>query len=237
MSRSISSIRPGVFFSPRSDLPRGRHALDRDTVREAQCERVMTAFTELVAHRGLLAVSVSDVVARAGVSRSAFYACYDDLAACADAAYERFISLVVTSVSEALDPSLHWTAYVEAGVRAYLDTLQADPVVARAMQLEMDAAGKPARMRRQEALRLLAEVIRERHARLRAEDPSLGSLPDEAFLGIVYAVRQLACDALDNERNPDLLTLVEPATRWIAASVNGAASVDLDGVATTGRPG
>lgn len=230
MSRSISRIRPGVFFSPRSDLPRGRHALDRDTVREAQCERVMTAFTELVAHRGLLAVSVSDVVARAGVSRSAFYACYDDLAACADAAYERFISLVVTSVSEALDPSLHWTAYVEAGVRAYLDTLRADPVVARAMQLEMDAAGKPARMRRQEALRLLAEVIRERHARLRAEDPSLGPLPDEAFVGIVYAVRQLACDALDDERNPDLLALVEPATRWIAASVNGAASVDLDGV-------
>jgi hypothetical protein len=46
-------------------------------------------------------------------------------------------------------------------------------------------------------------------------------------LGIVYAVRQLACDALDNEPDPNLLrTLLEPATRWIAASVNGAASVD-----------
>jgi hypothetical protein len=86
---SRAPIERGVFFSPRSDLPRGRHALDRDTVREAQCERVMTAFTELVADRGLAAVSVTDVVAHAGVSRSAFYACFDDLAGCADAAYER----------------------------------------------------------------------------------------------------------------------------------------------------
>ena len=226
MSLRVPRIQPGVFFSPRSDLPRGRHALDRETVREAQCERVMTAFTELVADRGLAAVSVTDVVAQAGISRSAFYACFDDLAGCADAAYERFISVLLTRLAQAMDPTDHWQVFVESAVRAYLETLQHDPVVARAMQIEMDAAGKPARARRRRALKQIADVIAAKHAELRQEDPSIGALPNEAFLGVVYAVRQLACDALEDDSEPDLLALVEPTLQWIAAAVRGAASAD-----------
>lgn len=226
MSPRVPRIETGVFFSPRSELPRGRHALDRDTVREAQCERVMTAFTELVADRGLAAVSVTDVVAHAGVSRSAFYACFDDLAGCADAGYERFITVLLTRLAQAMDPTDHWQVFVESAVRAYLETLQSDLVVARAMQIEMDTAGRPARLRRRRALKQIADVIAAKHAQLRREDPSIGSLPDEAFLGMVYAVRQFACDALEDDTEPDLLALVNPTLQWIAAAVRGAASVE-----------
>jgi AcrR family transcriptional regulator len=227
MSAPVPAVQPGVFFSPRHELPRGRHALDRDTVRDAQRERVMTAFTELVAHRGLAAVSVTDVVAHAGVSRSAFYGSFPDLAACADAAYERFIAVLLTRLTRAMNATDDWHVYVESAVRAYLETLQSDPVVARAMQIEMDAAGKPARLRRLGALQQIADVIATRHAELRNEDPTIGPLPDEAFLGIVYAVRQLACDALDAGGAPDLLALIEPTLEWIAASVRGAVAPDV----------
>lgn len=71
-----------------------------------QRERLMTAFTELVAERGLAAVTVTDVVARAAVSRAAFYACFEDLADCADAAYERFISVLVARITHAMDPKV-----------------------------------------------------------------------------------------------------------------------------------
>ncbi len=115
---------------------------------------------------------------------------------------------------------------MESAVRAYLETLQSDPVVARAMQIEMDAAGKPARVRRHRALKQIADVIAAKHAELRQEDPSIGPLPDAAFLGMVYAVRQLACDALEDATEPDRLALVEPTLQWIAAAVRGATSVD-----------
>jgi len=223
---SVPKIRNGVFFSLVETLPRGRNALDREAVASIQRDRVMAAFTELVADRGLAAVSVTDVVAHAGVSRSAFYACFDDLAACADAAYERFISVLVTRLLDAMDPTSHWHSFVESAIRAYLETLQADLVVARAMQLEMDAAGRPARLRRRAALRQLADLIAARHAQLRQEDPTVGPLPDEAHVGHVYAVRQLACDALEDDPDADLLALVEPTVRWVAAAVNGAAGVD-----------
>ena len=94
------------------------------------------------------------------------------------------------------------------------------------MQLEMDAAGTPARLRRRRALTQIADVIAARHAELRQEDRSIGSLPDEAFLGMVYAVRQLACDALDVDAEPDLLALVAPTLHWIAAAVRGAERVE-----------
>jgi len=229
---SIHSIRPGLFFTPVKELPRGRHALDPDVVKAAQCERLMAAFTELVADRGLADVTVADVVARASVSRAAFYNCFDDLSSCADAAYERFISVLLTRVADAMDPAAHWHAFVESAVRAYLEALQADPVVARAMQIEMDAAGRPARARRRQALKTMADVIAMRHRQFRDEDPTAGALPEEAFLGMVYAVRQLACDVLEDNRDADLLPLVEPTTRWIAASVVGAASVGAEASAS-----
>ena len=126
-------------------------------------------------------------MARAAVSRAAFYSCFDDLSGCADAAYERFIAVLLERVSEALDPTDHWQEFVESAVRAYLETLQADLVVAKAMQIEMDAAGKAARTRRREALKQFADVIGARHALLREENPSIGPLPGEAYLGHVYA--------------------------------------------------
>ncbi len=130
---TISRIRPGVFFSPRSELPRGRHALDRDEVQEVQRERLMVAFTELVADRGLPAVSITDIVAHAGVSRAAFYAYLGDLGACGEAAYERFISVLLGRLGQEMDPTAHWQDFVELAIRAYLEALQADVVVARAL--------------------------------------------------------------------------------------------------------
>lgn len=217
---TIPTIRPGVFFTPRSDLPRGRHALDRDQVSAVQRERLMAAFTELIAAHGLTAVTVADVVGRARVSRAAFYSCFDDLGGCADAAYERFIAVLIDRLTDALaQASGDWEATIEETLRAYLDALVADPVVARAMQLEMDAAGRPARLRRQAALRGLADTLAARHAEAVLEDPTARPLPDEAFLAVVYAVRQLACDALDSEDDPDLPALVDPLVQWIGALI------------------
>lgn len=224
VATAIPPIEHGVFFSPSQErLPRGRHARERLTTVAAQGERVMTAFTELVAANGLAAVTVADVVARASVSRTAFYTCFDNLAGCADAAYERFISVLVDRLTKVTDPASHWHAFVESAIRTYLETLQSDLVVARAMQLEMDAAGSAARSRCRAALTQLADLVARRHALLREEDPTIGPLPEEAHLGHLYAVRQLACDALEDRPDPDLLRLVDPAVRWVAATVRGAA--------------
>ncbi len=93
----------------------------------------MVAFTELVADPGLHAVSITDIVAHAGVSRAASHACFGDLGACGEAAYERFISVLLGRLGQEIDPTAHWQDFVESALRAYLEALQADAVVARAL--------------------------------------------------------------------------------------------------------
>ena len=40
-------------------------------------------------------------------------------------------------------------------------------------------------------------------------------LPRTAFIGVVYAARQLASDALDTEAEPDLNALGDDLQRWL----------------------
>jgi hypothetical protein len=49
-----------------------------------------------------------------------------------------------------------------------------------------------------------------------AEACQAEDLPPSAYTGVVYAVRQLASDALDHEPEPDLVKLGEELRVWIS---------------------
>ncbi|MET9485266.1 MULTISPECIES: TetR/AcrR family transcriptional regulator [unclassified Nocardia] len=223
----LPRITEGVFFTTPERLPRGPHTLGREQVLQAQRERLIIAFTELVAARGYPAVSVGDIATRSGVSRTAFYDCFDSKEACADAAYERFITHLLAELGRRLDGS-ELDREVTAVLHAYFATLQQDLVVAKAFQLEMDAAGPIARARRRGALLRFAELIRYEQMRLADTDPTINTdLPIQAYLAAVYAVRQLVSDALDREPAPDLVGLVSRVTGWLSAGFRRPAATPI----------
>jgi AcrR family transcriptional regulator len=217
-----ATINPGVFFSLPRVLPRGRNALARERVVAIQRERIMTALVELMAERGYHGFSVGDIATRASVSRSAFYECFESKEECAFSAYDRFIGVLLDRIAARTLATSSWDDFVAGLIGGYLDTLRRDLVVARAFQVEMDAIGAPARARRRDALVRFADHIRAQHERLRPIDPTLQPADREAYLGAVYAVRQVASDALDEERRPDLMALAAPLARWVAQSFRSA---------------
>jgi AcrR family transcriptional regulator len=221
----MERVTPGVFFAELAVLPRGRHTLTRDKVRAIQRERLMVAITELMAERGYRNVTIQDIVGRAGVSRSAFYDCFPRKEDCAFAAYGRFIEVLLIAIAQRTADSADWESFIVGLLDGYVSTLVRDLVVARAFQIEMDAVGPEARKRRRRALRRFAAFIRSQQERLAADDPTLQTLPDEAYLGAVYAARQVACDALDQRRTADLLALVPRLSGWMAAGLWDAAPV------------
>ncbi|MCZ4561081.1 TetR/AcrR family transcriptional regulator [Rhodococcus sp. IEGM 1401] len=214
----IPRIVEGVFFTTPPRLPRGPHGLARDEVVESHRERLMIAFTELIASRGYAAVGVKDIVDRSSVSRSAFYGCFDSKESCADAAYARFISVLVNKMTNSL---VHRASEdVFAVLATYLTTLGSDLVVARAFQVEMDAASLPARERRRQALSGLAAVLHHEMQRQAAVDSELDSeITVDAMIGAIYAVRQFASDLLDTEAEPDLGTVTPRLARWLENSL------------------
>jgi AcrR family transcriptional regulator len=222
-------VKPGVFFDQPDALPRGPHQLPREQVQNAQRQRLMMAFTELLADRGYPGVRIIDIAKRAGVSNDAFYDVFTNKEACACAAHDRFVEVLGSAAYGAVvGESKTWREFVQASVSGYLHALEADPVVARAFQLEMDGIGVTARQRRRNALVAFAEVRLRAQEQLRKTDPLLKQHPLIVHLGSVYAVRQLACDALEAEREPDFAKLVPDLVNWIVAAWYGDGS-DGDG--------
>ncbi len=178
----------------------------------------MIAATELLAAAGYRGTGVREICAHAGVSRQAFYDVFADKDECIFAAYDRFIQVLLRRMAvPAKEHEL--LGRTREIIASYLDTLQLDLVVARAFQVEIDTVGERARERRRRSLRFFADFIAAERERVLRGPRS--ALPVSAYVGIVYAVRQLASDALDECDEPDLGALTDDVMTWIAHTLRG----------------
>ncbi len=211
----ILRIRDGVFFTVPEPLPRGRHQLGRTEVLSRQRERMLIAMTELLAAKGVGAVGPAEVAKRAGVSLDAFYECFEGKEQCIFSGYDRFIGVLLERLLAADVEGQTRVELVDTLLGAYIETLQSDLVVARAYQMEIDTLGPEARARRRNSLQLFADYIREVAARKEPGGQPPAWIPRAAYVGMVYAARQLTSDALDLAAEPDLSGLREELRLWL----------------------
>lgn len=214
------------LFESTAELPRGPHGLSRAEVAESQRGRLLSAITELVAERGYAKVTVAELVARAGVSRAAFYGQFADKEECLLAAYDMFVELVATEVTAAARPDRGWFGSLRSMLAAFLALLERHPAAARTFYVEIDAAGSTARTKRRAQSHAFAALLADQHARLRATDPSLGELPPAGYLAIALAIRGLVTDALLDIDDTSIQELREPIMVLLGALFGGAAGAE-----------
>lgn len=212
----VSRIREGVFFATPPPLPRGRHSLSREDVLATQSERIMIAMTELLGAHGIGGFGPAEIARRAGVSLAAFYDCFPGKEACVFAGYDRFIEVLLGALLKVPTDARTRPQVVGDVLRAYLDTLASDLVVARAYQVEIDALGTQARAQRRDSLRVFAAHLRTVAAALEPDGLPPRTVPDSAYIGMVYAARQLASDALDETAEPDFALIADELTQWLS---------------------
>jgi AcrR family transcriptional regulator len=214
-----ATVRPGVFFKVPATLPRGPHQLSRDDVAWAQRQRLLIAFTELLADRGYGKLRIGDLTKRAAVSNKTFYELFETKEMCACAAYSRFVKVIVRMAREAgLETSVTWRGYIQASVEGYLGALAADPVVARAFQLEIDLIGGQAReLRRSVAARFAVERLQKQEV-ARKTDPQLRKRPFSSHLAAVLGMREIACDLLAGSDDPDFMAMVPELVDWVVTA-------------------
>ena len=122
-------------------LPRGRQALSRSESAGVHRARVLLAVARLSRRQGYERITVTDVVADAGVSRAAFYACFRDrhdaFTAAQVAGLQRSVSLTAAAFFGADD----WPERLWRGLEAMLGYVASEPDLAAVDIVESYAAG------------------------------------------------------------------------------------------------
>ena len=136
-------------------LPRGRHRLTRQQVEESQRRRMLLAIAEAMAEKGYVATSVADVLKRAGVSRETFYQQFSSKLDCFMHAFDAAGELLLAHVGQAGGAAGGASGGAgtplerfERSLTAYVETLAANPALARVFLVEVYAAGPEALERR-----------------------------------------------------------------------------------------
>jgi AcrR family transcriptional regulator len=189
---------------------------------------MLTAIVDLVGDVGYAETTITAIARQAGVSPNVFYEHFADREECFIAAYDAFTELILERLSRMVPSATEWDAFVFGLLDAYYGLLEDEPKAARAFLVEVDIAGSRARARRRTVFFNSARMLAEQYAEVRQQDPSLGRLPDQAFLAFVHAVRDLACDAIETDPRASLRALIPGLAQWISAAIHGAAAVQPD---------
>jgi AcrR family transcriptional regulator len=174
-------------------LPRGRHGLSRDDVRQSQHDRMVRAMTDAVAAKGYAATSVADVLRGAGVSRETFYQQFSDKLDCFMSAFEEAATSLIDRLEAAATAALPGVAAgpdeqfarFERGFDAYIEALTTtDRAMARVFLVEVHAAG-PDAVRRRAAFQ---QVFVDRMAELLGVRTDRGRFACEVYVSAVSSM-------------------------------------------------
>jgi AcrR family transcriptional regulator len=204
--RSKGKPRPGegaqVTPLPQT-LPRGRHSLSRATVQASQRGRLLEAVLAATADRGFVAVTITDIVQRAGVARRTFYENFADKEEAFLAAFEYAAEEVIAAVAGAFRPEDETLqARVEGYISALLTALDARPAEARAFIVEIGTGGPAAIALQLDVNERLAKTIVELNRQTRLRDPFVPPISAARALAIVGAIEELIRHAI-HEQGPE----------------------------------
>jgi AcrR family transcriptional regulator len=180
-------------------LPRGPHRLAREVVLASQRGRLIDAMAVVVAAKSYTAATVADVIGHAGVSRKTFYEHFRDKEACFLAVYDAGVEVLLATMRDARGDAEDSRGRVRALVRAYLGTLALEPAFARALLIEVAAAGDRALARRRE--------VHDAFAALLAEVTPDAPAPEAIRLAAVGATQEIVTRWIEDGRTTELLEL------------------------------
>jgi AcrR family transcriptional regulator len=138
----------------------GQHRLPREFIARHQRARIIAALTEATADKGYRAVTVADIVRRAGIARNTFYENFSSKEDCFLAAQDYGVEEALRRVVEAAESVESWQARVDAGLAAFLHAIASEPAFARACIVEALSAGPAAVERYERSLQSFVPLFR-----------------------------------------------------------------------------
>ncbi|HEY3759474.1 MAG TPA: TetR/AcrR family transcriptional regulator [Solirubrobacteraceae bacterium] len=199
-------------------LPRGPQALPRAQVVAHQRERLLEAMVQAVSERGVVATTISDLVARAGISRRTFYEHFENKEDCLLATYDAVVESVVQRMLGVYESTDGWLEQLEAMIRELFTAIAERPDAARLICVEMGASGAVGVERWADGAARFERFI----SRGFEQSPGAGTIPDPVARAIVGALRKIIYSRVRAERSSkslklELMRVVPGLMEWIAS--------------------
>lgn len=207
---SDDELAEAVALLSRADgrFPAGVRTLPGDLVKAIQRERLLAAITDTVTEIGYNALTVQNVLTRAGISRPTFYEQFEDKENCFLAAFDAAAARMRERIEAAVaDAGPGWRDQLRSGIAALLRYIADEPQEARLVIVEARASSPAGLQRRDEVLDSFASCI---DALVREElDAAPSAIAAAGVVGgiesVVYArLQKGATDELD-ELLPSLM--------------------------------
>jgi len=156
-------------------LPRGRHGLSPELVRQSQRERLLAAVVRVTATKGFQGSSVADILREAGVGRETFYKHFKDKEDCFVTANDTLVADLEAEVRHTYEEPGSWPQKVRRGLATTLAWFAASPEITRVMMIEMGTVGPIASARFRDTFRRFTTLLDD-GSELIADAPDLPNL-------------------------------------------------------------
>lgn len=190
-------------LAPSWELPRGRHHLPREVTARHQRDRLIAGVATALAEHGFSEISVAHVIGAAGVSRSTFYANFENkeeaILVAHEVIFERFLGLVFRACNAASE----WPFKVKSVIEAALEYAATEP--AQVGILTLDALSANVEMAQQ----VLASTdhmaaLLSRGRSLSKEATGLPELTEKSVIGAITAIVSSRIANGEAEQLPEL---------------------------------
>jgi AcrR family transcriptional regulator len=193
-----------VEYAPTLRPPPRRQPLSREFIAQHQRARIISALAEEAVEKGYRAVTIADIVRRAGIGRGAFYESFSSKEDCFLAAAEFAVREALQRVVNAAGRAESWPAQVTAGLGAFLEYVSSEPALARTCFVEALSAGPAAIERYERSIQAFVPLFRIG----RAHAPNGAALPETLEETIVGGIFWIVCQRIitgQTERIGELL--------------------------------
>jgi AcrR family transcriptional regulator len=193
-----------------SRLPRGPHSLSREEVAANQRARVMAAMIELVGEHGYAATTVAEVIARAGVSRKAFYEHFANKDECFLATYDMIVADGFERVTAASREAGGLQQELGFGLDALFKRANEKPGVERIVLMEVAALGPVGIARREQLISSYEGMLRENLGAA----PRPGLIPNPLLRAVVGGFLKVLYSRVQGGAQKQLPALIPDLVRW-----------------------
>lgn len=205
-------------------MPRPRQTdEERAAAAAAARQRILEAFGALIREQGYAATTMSDVAARAKVSKSTLYGQFGSRDEVLLALYDRLTDVVLEAI-RAVDDPLHaraapWRERISAGIEVYVRLLLSGGEISRSMMVDVPAAGQAGIAARRAVLDRYATLVGERiNEELRLANQN-EPVSHDVLVAVAGGIHELVLRAVEAEGTPDVAGVRAAAEQLLIGAI------------------